>query len=451
MYRIVVYKSLAEAEERRKMVQTIRKSLCLLALILALGLPIFAQGGIDFDTPVSVGPPLGANLYPFIKFDGHGHGVAMWQYSPLQAGQSDLHFKIMICHSLDNGTSWSAPVYLHANPDTNPISSETYPSMANDGQRNWIVLWHDGGKIQCARSSDNGTTWTPTATLTVDGLNMGFSPDANARIDTDGQGTWITTWIRSDYSDTPRNTAVMISRSLDNGISWSTPLMVSDRDSSNYIQIFESALATDGAGNWVALWPDYEPVSRNMRIMATHSGDNGKTWSAPMYFADSNTMGYTGLRVTTDKKGHWLAAWGYHNRQTSSGPVMSQGIQVATSVNNGTSWTEPRLIYVDTKIDQLPIPTMLIAPYLLMTNREGLWILGWLDLHLEGTYLAYSLNEGVNWKFELDNRYVNFDCIGQDRWITAWEKYISPYSSDILIGKGRTGTVPVEFSGFSVD
>ena len=75
-------------------------------------------------------------------------------------------------------------------------------------------------------------------------------------------------------------------------------------------------VTTDRAGNWVAVWWSDEDLGgaagTDKDIFMATSRDNGSTWTAPALL---NTNGATDAggdfvpQLTTDRAGHWVAIW----------------------------------------------------------------------------------------------------------------------------------------------
>ena len=98
---------------------------------------------------------------------------------------------------------------------------------------------------------------------------------------------------------------------------------------------------TDGAGNWVAVWSSFDFSffeHHDNDIFVATSTNNGATWTAPALL---NTSGISDPRnvlspqVTTDGVGNWVAVW--DSPQDPGGTGRDTDIFVATSTNNGGS------------------------------------------------------------------------------------------------------------------
>ncbi|MHC5109570.1 MAG: sialidase family protein [Planctomycetota bacterium] len=101
-------------------------------------------------------------------------------------------------------------------------------------------------------------------------------------------------------------------------------------------------LATDGAGNWVAVWESDDPgdgLGNDLDILVSISQDGGATWSDPAALnsdADSDSADDTDPALVTDRGGAWIVVWNAGGSVGGSGT--STSIHYARSTDNGRSW-----------------------------------------------------------------------------------------------------------------
>jgi hypothetical protein len=104
------------------------------------------------------------------------------------------------------------------------------------------------------------------------------------------------------------------------------------------------ALATDDAGNWVAVWDS--DFNSGVDPVSAHSSDNGETWSPVVTLNTLSGPGdvhNNGPQIATDGAGTWIAVW-WSNQQTINGGHFDNDIAYAVSTNNGATWSSPQAL-----------------------------------------------------------------------------------------------------------
>lgn len=135
--------------------------------------------------------------------------------------------------------------------------------MATDGQGNWLAVW-DGGigasglrgtdrDILVARSTDNGETWTVPAPLNADAAGDPRE-DTSPRIATDGQGNWVAVWQSGTLSASEYE--VRIALSADNGRTWTKPAPLTSSSTTKSRYAMFRSIASAGQGYWVSVWQE---------------------------------------------------------------------------------------------------------------------------------------------------------------------------------------------------
>src|ERR1041385_1807320 len=201
-----------------------------IAVITAL-CSINSQARAQFPATISPPAPLNTNAgtdagidgAPSLATDGQGHWVAVWDSDNLNVG---VYNDILCARSTDNGVTWTPPAPLNNNAGS-ASDDDRYPRIATDGHGMWIVVWEStenlGGTIGTdrdiffSRSTDNGQTWTPQAVLNTDATADGNRDDYAPRIATDTQGHWVVVWYDASFHN------VHVARSNDNGATWNPP------------------------------------------------------------------------------------------------------------------------------------------------------------------------------------------------------------------------------------
>jgi len=166
--------------------------------------------------------------------------------------------------STDGGTTWSPTRRITW------TSGETKgPAIALDSNLNTHVVWHDdlpgNYEIYYKRSTDGGTDWSPAQRLT---WTAEYSMDPDIAVD---PGNTIYVAYRDN---TPGNEEVYLKRSSSAGKGWDAAKRLTW--TSGWSQF--STLAIDGAGGIHLVWDD--PTSGNAEIYHKKSTDGGDHWSA---------------------------------------------------------------------------------------------------------------------------------------------------------------------------
>jgi hypothetical protein len=174
--------------------------------------------------------------------------------------------------------------------------------------------------------------------------------DAKPIVVTDKLGHWVTVW---HSNDTLGNTVgsdfdILVSRSSNNGTTWSAPVALNSNAASDSGDDKEPALTTDGAGNWVCVWQSTSALggtdTTDTDLFVSVSIDNGVTWSSvealnTTYESDGAVID-TSPSIATDKAGVWVCAWESDN--TLGGTIGSDlDILVSRSTDNGATWGVP--------------------------------------------------------------------------------------------------------------
>ncbi|MBX3729436.1 MAG: exo-alpha-sialidase [Candidatus Sumerlaeia bacterium] len=281
-----------------------------------------------------------------------------------------------------------------------------------------------------------------TAGLLHDNAAIDTGDDEFPVIVTDGSGTWISVWESTDPlgGSLGADSDILFVRSTNNGATWSAPAALNTNAVGDAGDDQRPHLATDGAGNWVAVWYSDDPLGGSLGtdtdILVARSSDNGLSWSAPMALS-SNATSDSGNdffpQIATDGSGTWVAAW--VSTDSLSGTIGTDAdILFARSTDNGENWTAPAPLNTnaatDSGADQLPR---------LAVSATGTWIAVWRsDDSLAGTIgtdtdilMARSTDSGGTWSAPQalnpgagsDSASDTSPCIttdGAGNWIALW-------------------------------
>jgi thiol-disulfide isomerase/thioredoxin len=147
------------------------------------------------------------------------------------------------------------------------------PLFTQDGAL-WLA-WAGGGAISIARSTDLGVSFEPRIEIAQHGAFLDTGPDARPQLVSDKQNNLIIAY--GFFRDKNWNAQVNVSRSTDNGKSFSTPAPISKDPTS---QRFPSLL-TDPEGQIFASWID-------KRLVAQENKSGKKQLGGSIAYAWSN-------------------------------------------------------------------------------------------------------------------------------------------------------------------
>lgn len=236
---------------------------------------------------------------------------------------------------------------------------------------------------------------------------------------------------------------------------WLAPQAIDSTAAADAAEEYYPELVTDGAGNWIAAWQSGEilggPLGSDFDILMTRSSDNGATWTAaaPLNFdAATDTGPDFSPNLCTDGTGMWLAVWS--SGESFGGTIgPDYDILVATSTDNGSTWTPPLPLNSDAATDLTHDFSPNVA-----TDDAGQWIVVWstyddvngdLDINLsrstdgESWTTQTPLNTNAATDSGTDtNPHIGTD--GQGNWIAVWDSTDSLGSTigtdfDILVAR----------------
>lgn len=288
----------------------------------------------------------GRHERPALASAGNDVWLATWESTRSLGGTIGRDADILVARSIDGGFSWSHPAPLN-NDAALDLRDDRAPKLAGDGAGNWAALWtgRDAGLVEgeaaiwIARSSDNGLTWSAPAPLHASATTR--ADDARALSIAAGQGgALVAAWTSADsLGDAAGDDAdVLFSRSLDSGSTWSAPAALNANAATDGASDDQPVLATDRAGNWVAIWSAAgvygDAHGQDRDIFSATSADNGATWSAPA-MVDASALSNEALEdespiLATDRNGRWTALWVQGRERT---------VAMARSLDNGATWT----------------------------------------------------------------------------------------------------------------
>ncbi|MEE9294186.1 MAG: thrombospondin type 3 repeat-containing protein [Phycisphaerae bacterium] len=445
-----------------------------------------SDSGLTWSDPLQISTTapaeMGGDNLPHMTTDGAGNWIAVWMSDEDPAGITGPDTDIFLSQSNDNGASWSAPVPLNTNASTDS-GNDLSPWIATDGADNWLVSWSSFNvlppvspilgtstdlDILVARSSDDGVTWTGPADLN-NNAESDNGRDFWPALASDEAGHWVAVWTANeDLDGIGTDDDIFVARSSDNGATWTDPVPLNTNAAFDTGDDRVPGIATDGAGNWVAVWSSFDDlagtIGTDTDMLVSRSTDNGATWTNPAPLnndAASDERFEGNVALTTDARGTWMAVW--NGSRGSAGT--DNDIFFSRSFNNGVNWTDVMPLNTnaasDSGTDALPAVS---------TDSAGNWVVIWEsneDLDGIGTdndiLVARSNNNGMTWTDPVplnnnagsdtgtDGGRAHLTTDGRGHWVAAWASREDLFGigtdSDILVARstdnGMSWTDPV--------
>ena len=420
---------------------------------------------VDAPQPINTnaGGGLIINNSPHVVTDGKGNWVAVWWTNDDFDGAIGTDFDIVFSRSDDNGLSWTETQPLNTNAGFDS-GADTSPRLALDDQGNWIAFWctfedlngeiGTDSDIVMSKSFDLGATWTPPVPLNSN-AHSDSGPDWFPRAANDGQGNWVVIWLsKEDLGGIGVDTDLLVSRSSDDGLSWTDPVPLNNNASSDSGDEDNPEVITDGLGNWLVVWTSFDDldgtIGSDRDILFARSINDGATWSDPAplnSYAPFDIGRDTLAKPSTDGQGNWLVIWA--SRSDLEGTLgLDDDILFARSVDGGASWSDALPLNTNAAIDSGADFRPNIT-----TDGSGIWLAAWdstedlsgdIGTDLDILY-SLSLDDGANW---LDPMPLNSDApfdSGSDqgvpwiatdkvgRWIVVWRKSGILFTSLLLL------------------
>lgn len=340
------------------------------------------------DNPGNGG--LSTDQYPHVATGGNGLWIIVWESQDTLSSLGDSigsDRDLFYSRSTDDGVSWSDFAILNGNAATDfegsPSDNRGYdqgPFLASDGSGGWVCAWATGDsdsdsasdrEIYYARSSNSGQTWTLPTRLHGDSA----ASETNVEVVLDGEGNGVAFWGAVGQG-------AMLARTTNGGESWIDFEMAGT--SGNPPSLFKG-LASDGGGNYVAMFPQ-SPGFPEAAIGAQISSDSGADWTMPQVVIDVSELGDIIWDVETDGDGTWIAFL------TLTGDD-DRGLYRSVSLDNGMSWSNPAAVAVNADFNdgKAALGNNLDGA----TDGDGRWVLVW--TRLSNVWSSGSTDNGETW------------------------------------------------------
>lgn len=198
---------------------------------------------------------------------------------------------ILFSKSGDNGESWTEPLRINQQAgdclDDDFTVEGAVPSVGPDGQI--YVSWAFDDKIYFDRSTDNGATWLEKDKVVAEqpggwaisipgmGRSNGMPVTTCDLSDSPYQGTIYVNWADQRHGEA--DTDIWISKSSDQGETWSAPIRVNDDDPGT--QQFLTWMAIDQTNGYlyVLFYDRRHHDDTNTDVYLAYSTDGGETFT----------------------------------------------------------------------------------------------------------------------------------------------------------------------------
>jgi len=289
--------------------------------------------------------------------------------------------------SSNNGASWGPETYICPCPNVNQFQYDPVVKVASNGVV--YATWMNRYDMVFSKSSDHGATWT--APIEVSGQPWGDKPWIG--VSPSGQDVYIAyettadVWVAASHNAgasfapavklnndsgryrypnglevLPNGTALLsassypgsqtqsgavdieIWRTTNGGTSWARTILATPFTGVTWETSSTTALASDTAGNLVALYTGATALGGNGHVWVRRSTDSGTTWAAAAELGNGaanasfpaiagGASGVFRVHYADDRTGSWNA---YYRSSTDGGVTWSAEVDIADADTGAT-------------------------------------------------------------------------------------------------------------------
>ena len=322
-------------------------------------------------------------------------------------------YDMEVKRSTDDGSSWGSTTFVTPNTTASNGDYEVYyPHAAHDGDGNIVVVWQTeyipefGGEYDVAYSvsNDNGRTWSDLSLLNP-ADTVDSESDESPKVATDGEGNWVAVWVSDeDIESSGTDSDIVFVHSTNNGTTWSSPKTVNSFAASDSAQDWSPNIyMTDS--RWVVVWMSSQDLDGGAQtdrdIVVSYSTDLGVTWSTPEYVNSDAAI---------DTETDYFPILDMN--ENGFGVVAWSGknstdddldIYQATTSDFGETWSTKTIVngYGTTDTDNDHD-----YPSFVEVNEDNEAVISWYgEAPANGSeddvYYSYTINAGANWSTEV--------------------------------------------------
>jgi hypothetical protein len=264
-------------------------------------------------SPGCDGAPVTATVYPSAEVEPQiavdpqnaAHLIGVWQQDRWSDGGARGN---LTGYSFDGGLSWSLTQAAFSrctggNPDNGgdfPRASDPWITIGPDAVAYQIAIAFNGDSfapgsssaVLASRSMDGGRTWSNPSTLIVDGA-ASFNDKESITADPFAPGIAYATWDRLQQNG---NGPSYFTRTTNGGATWEVARPIYDPGGRNQT-LNNQIVAARSIGGEVALldfFSEFDVGQNNLvtkHLAFVRSPDRGTTWSAPVVISDVRAVG----------------------------------------------------------------------------------------------------------------------------------------------------------------
>ncbi len=316
--------------------------------------PLLPVSGASPFLPGCAKPQTGINyrnaaVEPSVAVDplNPAHLIGVWQQDRWSDGGAT---GLLTAVSTDRGETWSTTFahFSQCSGGTFQRASDPWVTISPDGTAYQIALALNDSNttkgILVSRSSDGGSTWSEPVTV-VQHTDGGDDKEMIAADPTDPHYVYAV-WDRTNFSD---RYLTWFSRTTDGGASWEAARVIYDPGANAYSTAHQMAVLPNGA--LVDVFVLSFAATNMSFIAALQSIDHGLTWSTPILVSTDDAIGVVDAKtqaplrtgggipnVAVDpSSGTIYAVWEdarFSGRQR-------EGVALARSTDGGISWSVP--------------------------------------------------------------------------------------------------------------